>query len=243
MTKRGRKPSYSPKLAVAVCAQIAQVGSIGKACAAAGLPRSTFYEWLHEHAEFVAMYQAAKEAYADDLFDKLADLMEKDPPRDEKGRGDAAFAHMARVRLDALKYRLRVLNPRKFAERVELTGGEGEPLNPPPQEMTPERLMEGVRRLAFILHSADAMKQPKADQPPPQASAPPPRPPEPAPMPLLPAPEAKVGPAAQDSGDEQPEYVVVGNRLVRSDIGGGLKDINGDGVLYDLGPPSYRFEE
>lgn len=158
-----RPEEYTQEKAVALCEQIALVGSVGKACEKVEVGRSTFYKWLASHAEFHGMYLAAKDEFSDQEFDKLDDMMNAEPPRDAAGNIDKGYPQLLRVRLEALKYRLSVLSPRKFAARFELTGAAGAPLVPPSDGISAERMIEAARRIAFMLHQADqAMREKRA---------------------------------------------------------------------------------
>ena len=160
-----RPDEYTLEVATQLCEQIAQVGSVGKACGAVGIARGTFYKWLGAHPEFVGMYQAAKAEYADSLFEEIETLMNADPPKDADGNIDKAYPNMLRVKLEAIKYRLRCLHPRAYSERVELTGAEGAPLVPESPVMTEAQLLDGARRIAFMLHRAGKMHQEARSRP------------------------------------------------------------------------------
>lgn len=151
-----RHSEYTEEQAIALCEQIALHGAVGKACEAVGVGRSTFYAWLAKEPDFVTMYQAAKLEYADSEFERMDTLMEAEPKKDADGNIDKAYPQLLRVKLEALKFKLRVLSPKKYSERYEVTGAEGVPLVPNDQ-VTQERLLEGARRMAFVLQRADQL--------------------------------------------------------------------------------------
>lgn len=150
----GRPSDYTEELALAFCARLAEVGAVTKVCADEGMPaRSTLYQWLRKEPGFVAMYQAAREEYADAEFEALETLMNEQPPADMDPKLRMAWVQDKRLRVDTVKWRLGKLS-RRYAERMELTGAEGSPLIPS-DELTEERRIQGVRRIAFLLQKAD----------------------------------------------------------------------------------------
>lgn len=157
---------YSDDLAAAICERLADGEPLTKILASEGMPkRSTFYvDWLHRPG-FAFMYQVARETWADAEFDRLEELVNETPALDDRKRVDNGWVQNQRLKIESLKYRLRVLHPRRFAERMELTGAEGKPLVPPSEEMTPERRFEALRRFAFLLQQAGELNRPPPPAP------------------------------------------------------------------------------
>lgn len=146
---------YSEDVALRICEQLGTGKTLKAICRGKGMPaRSTVYAWLAEHTEFKTMFQAARDEHIDNEFDRLDDLVNQKPPVDQYGRIDHGWVTNQRVKVAALQWKLSKLRPREFSDRMELTGAEGAPLMPPDEELTPERIAEGARRLAFILHRA-----------------------------------------------------------------------------------------
>lgn len=156
-----RPTKYTDKLARKFCLHLAELGAAGKVCELAGMPaKATIYDWIRTKPGFHAMVGLAREEYADKLFEELDEIVNEKPPTDEQGRVDHGWVRNKEVRVKAVHWKLARLAPSKYAERkaVELTGADGEPLLPR-DELTDARLLEGARRLAFILHRADIMQR------------------------------------------------------------------------------------
>jgi hypothetical protein len=147
---------YSDEIALKLCERLAGGESLLKICATEGMPaRSTIYSWLKANSSFQVMYLAAREEHADSEFERLDQLVNETPPTDDKGRIDMGWVQNQRLKVDALKWKLARMSPRKYSERIEITGADGEAFVPKPDELTPDRILEGARRLAFILRQAD----------------------------------------------------------------------------------------
>jgi hypothetical protein len=146
---------YSEHVALRICEQLADGKTLKQICRAKGSPaRSTVYAWLAEHPEFNTMFQTARNEHIDNEFDRLDDLVNQKPPTDAYGRVDQGWVANQKVKVAALQWKLSKLRPREFSDRMELTGAEGAPLMPPAEELSPERIAEAARRIAFILHRA-----------------------------------------------------------------------------------------
>jgi hypothetical protein len=147
---------YSDEVAAAICARLADGESLKKICESEGMPaRSSVHKWLATNPEFLTMYQVAWDEKADGLFDEMQELMNQDPPADLDPKQTMAWVQNKRVKLETLRWILARMAPKKFSERYEITGAAGEALIPQNDEMTPERLLEGARRMIFVLNRAD----------------------------------------------------------------------------------------
>jgi hypothetical protein len=142
--------AYGEDLAIEFCEHLAELGSISKVCELPGMPsRSTAYAWIGGRPGFKAMVDAARDQHADLVWDEMKTLMEQEIPIDTQGRMDNAAVRDKEVRLNAMRWRMGKLSKR-YADRTEITGKDGAPLLVN-DEMTEERMFEGVRRFAFLL--------------------------------------------------------------------------------------------
>jgi hypothetical protein len=111
-----------------------------KACEAAGVPHSTFMEWLKMDAELADRYARAREdlierianetmAIADQAFTEI-----EEQTLDAKGKPVAVKKKVpvdvqrARLQVDTRKWLLSKLAPKKYGEKLELTGDPDRPL-------------------------------------------------------------------------------------------------------------------
>jgi hypothetical protein len=81
-------------------------------------PVRTVFRWLERHASFREAYARAREEQAEAIFDEILDVAD-DALDDSQSR---------RVRIDARKWALGRMLPKRFGDRVALTGGDGGPL-------------------------------------------------------------------------------------------------------------------
>lgn len=157
---------WSDELATEFCLRLAELGSVQKVCETEGMPsRATAFAWLRTRPSFLIMYTAAREDYAESVFDELRTLMAEVPPKDAQDRTDMGAVRDKEVKIRALQWMLGRLSPKKYSERMELVGAEGTPLMPGSDEMTPERWIEAGRRMAFVLAKAADLNRPPAAVP------------------------------------------------------------------------------
>jgi hypothetical protein len=95
----------------------------------------TFFKWLDEDTSKVKRYARATELRSDCMFEdiiNIADENHKDVTTNAEGivRIDSDVIARARLRVDARKWYLSKLNPKKYGDKVETTieGGE-KPVN------------------------------------------------------------------------------------------------------------------
>ncbi len=111
-----------------------------KACEAAGVPQSTFNLWLGMDAELAAEYARAREdlierianetmAIADQAFTEIEEqeLNAKGEPVVVK-RKVAVDVQRAKLQVDTRKWLLSKLAPKKYGDKLELTGDPDRPL-------------------------------------------------------------------------------------------------------------------
>lgn len=159
-----RPTEYNEEIAARICEQLADGKPMIEICSAEGMPaRSTVYKWLAANPGFVAMHQAAREEHADAEFERLDALVNTVLPKDANGRTDMGDVQQLRLKVDTKKWQLARMHPKKYAERFELTGAAGAPLVAGPP--TPEQILEGARRIAFMLQKAIVLQE-EAPRPP-----------------------------------------------------------------------------
>ncbi len=97
-----------------------------------GMPDvTTFYRWIEEDEQKAKQYARAMEFRAEIKFESIeADYLEE-PQRDaETGRIDSAWVQLQRLKIDAKKWELSKLNPKKYGDKTDITSG-GEKISAP----------------------------------------------------------------------------------------------------------------
>ena len=99
----------------------------------------TFFEWLKEDEELTNQYARATEVRADIIFDDIlaiADENTNDTSINENGIEvvNNDVIQRSRLRIDARKWVLSKLNPKKFGDKTDITSG-GEKIQTTPQEV------------------------------------------------------------------------------------------------------------
>jgi hypothetical protein len=117
--------TYTDELAAEFCAAIAEGSrSIRAVCALPGMPgKSTVFEWMRTHPEFLAMYELAKDEQADTFIDEVVEIADTCAP-------DKEAIQKAKLQIYARIEAAQKMKPRKYGAKVqtELTGPNGGPL-------------------------------------------------------------------------------------------------------------------
>jgi hypothetical protein len=106
--------TYSPEqVATAkerVCKEIADGKSLRAICAADDMPSvETVRVWLIEDGEFSVQYARAREEQADYYADEIIDIADA-----------AKDANLARLQIDARKWKASKLQPKKYGDKIDL---------------------------------------------------------------------------------------------------------------------------
>ena len=127
----GRPSSFTQAIADRICERLAEGASLRAICEADDMPaRSTVFKWLREVDGFSDQYIRAREMQADAIFDDLTEIaddgrndwMEK---RDADGeligwRENGESARRSALRVDARKWMLSKMLPKKYGDRLDL---------------------------------------------------------------------------------------------------------------------------
>jgi hypothetical protein len=117
----------------AFIAAIASGASWRVACKDIGTSSQTFRAWLDADAEFSKRYARATEQRADAIFEDMLDIAD-DGSRDYEASEDGGIVvnhdHIARARLriDARKWMLAKMRPKKYGDKLELSGDPDAPV-------------------------------------------------------------------------------------------------------------------
>jgi len=130
----GRPSSYTQEKADYICQELSEGRSLRKICEDEGMPTAgTVCRWLSESETFQAQYARAREAQADALFEQILDIADdgkNDTTKDDDGniRTDHDVIARSRLRVDARKWMAGKLRPKKYGEKLELSGDSDNPL-------------------------------------------------------------------------------------------------------------------
>lgn len=129
----GRPSSYTQEIGDAICERIAEGESLRSICGAEDMPsKSAVFRWLATDLTFRDQYARAKEAQAEALADEIMDIAD-DGSNDwmEKEHGpvlDAEHVQRSKLRIEARKWVAAKLLPKKYGDKVALTGADDGPL-------------------------------------------------------------------------------------------------------------------
>ena len=84
----------------------------------------TFYKWIDEDEIKSKQYARATELRAEVKFESIESDYLEEPQRDaETGRIDSAWVQLQRLKIDAKKWELSKLNPKKYGDKTDITSG------------------------------------------------------------------------------------------------------------------------
>jgi len=112
-TKVGRPSDFTQEMADEICERLAEGESLRTICLEDTLPdRTTVRRWLKANEEFRLQYAHARECQAETYAEKIVD-----------DAMTASDAQIGRLRMDAMKWAASKLAPKKYGDKVALTGG------------------------------------------------------------------------------------------------------------------------
>lgn len=137
----GAPTKKTPGLIEQVCEGLAEGKSARSMCDEIGISQKTLWNWLAADEEFLQQYTRAKEVGCDRLFDEIlaiADDRTADIVTDDNGRviTDHEVINRSRLRVDARKWYLSKLAPKKYGDKLINTHEGGDPANPIQQTIT-----------------------------------------------------------------------------------------------------------
>jgi len=142
--------TYTPELAAKFCAVIADGKTIRAACKLDGMPsKATIFRWLREHAEFAASYELATDERADTLIDEIVDIA-------DNCRVDADSIRKAKLRIHARVEQAQRMKPRKYGNKMQLTGDGGGPVQHQVSKLSDDELDAAIAKASAALdHDGD----------------------------------------------------------------------------------------
>lgn len=132
----GRPTDYNEEIGAFICAEIAEGKSLRSVINGNDHTpaMSTVFKWLSAHKQFSEQYATARSAQADALFEEVLDIAdEKEYTTKMNGEDmqvvfDSVAVARNRLRVDARKWMAGKLRPKKYGEKLELSGDSENPL-------------------------------------------------------------------------------------------------------------------
>lgn len=136
--KTGRPSGYSQEIADVICQRIADGESLRAICRDENMPAmSSVFRWLADDANsgFREQYAHAREVQAESMAEEILEIADdgtSDTYKDDNGneRTDQEVIGRSRLRVDARKWLLSKMLPKKYGDRIqqEVSGADGGPL-------------------------------------------------------------------------------------------------------------------
>lgn len=122
--QRGRPTIYSPELISQFLERMANGESVRSICRDDNMPAlSCIFRWLNEKPDFKEQYARAREMQADALFEELQEVA------DDALKAETAVEVQARrLIVDTHKWRLSKIVPKRYGDKIELSGDAANPL-------------------------------------------------------------------------------------------------------------------
>lgn len=131
--KTGRPSKYTPELAAEICERLSNGEPLRQICRSDDrFPVwQKIYEWMERDAALSGAIARAREVGQDAIAEEIYALVEKEPERilsEGGGRVDAGYVQWVRVQADIKLKLLAKWNPKRYGDRVQLSGDKENPL-------------------------------------------------------------------------------------------------------------------
>jgi len=98
-----------------------------KACQVAGVPQSTFSRWCDDDATLAESYARAREDLIERMATEIMEISDQDVGITD-GKKDWAAVQKHKLQVDSRKWLLSKLAPKKYGDKLELSGDNENPL-------------------------------------------------------------------------------------------------------------------
>lgn len=99
-----------------------------KSCQKAGVPNSTFMRWVGDDAKLAERYAHAREDLIERMANELLELSDSEVPETGDGKRDWQAIQQRKLQVDSRKWLLSKLAPKKYGDKLELSGDSANPL-------------------------------------------------------------------------------------------------------------------
>jgi len=119
----GRPTEYNQDIASKICSKLAEGISLRTICLGEDMPtKTTVFNWLAKHKDFVDQYARAKEESADAQFENLDDIgdeaIEESKIVDPKAA--SAVVNAYKLKADNLKWTMSKMKPKKYGDKLDV---------------------------------------------------------------------------------------------------------------------------
>lgn len=130
-----RPSDYTPDIADTICERIALGDSVRTITQSDDMPSErTVYVWLQKNIDFQQQYARARASQAERMLDEIiqiADDVSQDTEYGDAGpKANAEWINRSRLRVDARKWAMSKLAPKKYGDKLDLTS-DGEKIAGP----------------------------------------------------------------------------------------------------------------
>jgi len=112
-----------------ICERIASGTPMSTACSEEGLKHSAFMNWVERYENIRDNYARAKSDGVEKMAADLLAISDEEAPRDAQGRTDSGFVAAQRLKVDTRKWLLSKVAPKKYGEKLEISGDAASPLH------------------------------------------------------------------------------------------------------------------
>ena len=112
-----------------VLTQMREGKSLRQASKMAGVARQTFLDWVDKDQELSGQYARARSDMIDKIADDIMTIADEDLIPTGEGKVDSAMVQKQRLRVDTRKWLLSKLAPKKYGDKLELSGDEQAPVS------------------------------------------------------------------------------------------------------------------
>lgn len=130
-----RPSSFTQEVADNICARLAEGESLRAICRDDAMPsQTTIFRWLADklNKAFREQYAHAREVQAESMFEEMLEIADdgrNDTYQTDDGeRTNQDVIARSRLRVDARKWALSKMLPKKYGDKVSLTGEGGGPI-------------------------------------------------------------------------------------------------------------------
>ena len=99
-----------------------------EACKKVGIPQSTLGRWVEENPSLSEDYARAREDMVERMAAELLNIADSPVGSTESGATDSGAVAKQRLQVDARKWILSKIAPRKYGEKLELAGDPDRPI-------------------------------------------------------------------------------------------------------------------
>jgi hypothetical protein len=159
--KKTRRPEkYTPALAEEICTRLSEGEPLRQICRDDHMPSwVAVYQWMDKHEGLALAIARAREAGQDAMAERAYTEMYEEPERilsEGGGRIDSGYVQLVKARAEITLKLLAKWNPKRYGDRVAVTGAEdGAPIKV-------EAELEATKLLEALLTNAELKK--KADE-------------------------------------------------------------------------------